>query len=655
MPFELRSPGGLWLLGLAVPLVLLYVLKIRRAELRVASTWLWAAAERDLLAKSPFKRLIAQVPLLLQLAALSLLALAVARPATRGGAIVGDHVAVVVDTSASMGARTPAGTTRMQAAREAARNTVRALGPGADALIVEAGREARIASPLDRDPRRLEAAIDRLEPSDVEGNLGRSLAIAADRLRPLPGDKRIVVVTDRALTDPASLAAVSLPVDVVDVGGSAENSAIVRIDVRSGTDPATKREQVQAFVLLAHYGQKPRDVFVTLRQRNVSEPLASRKLTLGPGGRAPLVLTFEPTPGDRGTGLVAELSPEDALATDDRAYARVPMGKKIPVVLAPGDQAGWLRRALSADPDVELLGSSLATLNSAGVPEDALVVVEGACPSPLPGGDLFIVNPPAGKCRTATVGGEVERPTITSWSEADPRLRFLTLEGVEVSRARKIETEGLGDALVKTRDGVLVSDVSSPGRTGTLVGFDVGESNWPLKASFVLFIRNVVELARTHRARGVTGPARTGEPMTVRVPNDVSQVEIEDPAGKKLSVPAKSGLAVVPEVARAGFYFVSWKGERAGSVLVATNLTSELESDISPKELPRSGGSTLRVARADTIADSHNEWGWVLGALALAFLAFDAWWLTRRPRRVAPDVAGAPRLPDRPTPARGNR
>ena len=50
MPFELRSPAHLWLLGLLVPLVLLYVLRIRREKRTVPSTWLWRSAERDLLA-----------------------------------------------------------------------------------------------------------------------------------------------------------------------------------------------------------------------------------------------------------------------------------------------------------------------------------------------------------------------------------------------------------------------------------------------------------------------------------------------------------------------------------------------------------------------------------------------------------------------------
>ncbi|MCA9593149.1 MAG: VWA domain-containing protein [Myxococcales bacterium] len=647
MPVELKSPGGLWLLGLLVPLVLLYILKVRRQRLRVASTWLWAQAQRDLMAKSPFKRLIMQVPLVLQALALILLALALARPATRGGAIIGDHVAIIVDTSASMGAKTADGTTRMEAARAAAKNVIAALGPGADAMLVEAGSDANIASPLDRDARRLEAAVDRIREQDVEGHLGRAVAIAADRLRQLTGDKRIVVITDGALADPKALLGVTVPLDVVKVGTPVENTAVVRLDVRDGRDPVSKQPQVQAFALVAHYGTQPRDVFVTLRMRNVKEPLASRKVTLKPGERAPVVLTFEPAPADRGMGLIVEVSPPDALAADDRAFGRVPVGRRLPVVLAPGDGNPWVKRALSADPDVDLAGTTVAELPSAGVAPDALVVVDGACPAALPGGDVLILNPPPGRCRTAVVGKSLKTPQITSWADADARLRFLTLDGVQITEAHDIETEGPADALVRSREGTLVSDISIPGRTGTLVSFDVGESNWPLRASFVLFIRNIVELARTHRARGVTGPAQTGAPMRVRVPPGAEKVEVEGPDEKKSEVVARAGLAVVPEVARAGFYFVSWQGARPGSVLVPANLTSDLESDVREKELAKDDGP-VHVAAAADVADAYTDWTWLLAALALLFVVFDVWWLTRKPLVRAPSAADTrPPLPTR--------
>lgn len=78
-------PKALWLGALIAPLVVLYILKVRRDRLRVASTWLWAEAKRDLMARSPFKRLTMQLPLVLEILALAALALAAARRAGRSG------------------------------------------------------------------------------------------------------------------------------------------------------------------------------------------------------------------------------------------------------------------------------------------------------------------------------------------------------------------------------------------------------------------------------------------------------------------------------------------------------------------------------------------------------------------------------------------
>ena len=48
---HLLSPWGLALLAGAVPLVVLYTLKIKRRRQPVSSTWLWTGAQRDLMAK----------------------------------------------------------------------------------------------------------------------------------------------------------------------------------------------------------------------------------------------------------------------------------------------------------------------------------------------------------------------------------------------------------------------------------------------------------------------------------------------------------------------------------------------------------------------------------------------------------------------------
>jgi hypothetical protein len=615
-----------------LPLVLLYVLKVRRERVKVSSTWLWAAAARDIAAKNPFKRLVSQLPLALELLALALLALSLARPATRGGHISGEHVAIVVDTSASMAALEPDGRTRLAHARDAAASVVSALAPGAEAVVIAAGRDARVVSAMDSDPKRLEASLAKLEPSDAEGRMTQAIATATTQLRPFAHGSRLVVVSDGALAERDAFASSTLPLELVRVGEPVDNAGIIRLDIASSEDSATHRDQVEAFAMVENFGLKPRSLYVTLSERNVSEPLASRRIDLGPGERAPVVLTFEPAPGDAGAGLVVELSPHDAFATDDRAFGRVPSGAKLEVVMAPAKSNAWVARALGSDPNVELLGSSVAGLASAGVAPDALVVVDGACPPNLPGADLLLLNPPPGQCGTALVGAAIENPSVTSWAEVDPRLRFLSLDGVELKSAHRLEADSPQAALVQSREGTLIADASTPGRTATVIGFDVGESNWPLKASFVLFMRNVVELARSHRTRFAEAPARTGEPYSLRVPIDVNEVELETPSGEKQKLTARDGLCVVPSLARAGFYYAVYGSKTKGSALFSANLTSERESDLRPKPLPLAQGKAVPVRTSHELADAVTDWSWLLAALALALIACDVFWVTRRPR-----------------------
>jgi len=656
MGLELLNPKGLWLLTGLVPLVVMYILKIRRQRVRVPSTWLWQAAQRDLLAKQPFKRLLAELPLILQILALIALSIAFARPALRGGKIAGDHVAIVIDTSASMGTlvhtKDGAPATRMSEAKRAAADVVSALAPGADALVIEGAKEARLVAPLERDERHLKAAAASVDVRDVEGDLSAAVALAAERLKSLPGKKRIVVITDGALAYDAPLSAAGADLQVITVGDDAENAGIVRVDVRSGVDPSTKHEQVQVFAMVRNYGTKARDVFVTLALQSgattgatkPAEPIASRRLLVPPNDKLPVVLTFEPKATDHGAGIVVQLSPGDALAIDDVAYGRVPTGLKMPVTLASSADYSWVQRALEADPTIDLRKLTLEQLTTVNIEPDAFVIVEGACPDPLPGHDAMVIGPPAGTCLGIDVGKAVDNPTITSWEAGDPRLRFLTLDGVMIARTLELKAQGAGASLVRAPTTTLIADASIPGRMLTIVGFDVAESNWPLKASFVLFVRNVVELARLHRAQGVAGPARTGEPLRVAVPAGTEAITIEGPGlpANGLPVAARLGFAIVPPLERAGLYSLRWTTPHVGGALVSANLTSEKESDVRarPVLVDANAGAGAATVHASKVVDAHNEWGSWLALLAAAIILFDVWWLTRKPRAA---VATAPR------------
>src|SRR5204863_205595 len=133
----------------------------------------------------------------------------------------------------------------------------------------------------------------------------------------------------------------------------------------------------------------------------------------------------------------------------------------------------------------------------------------------------------------------------------------------------QLKAQGAGASLVRAPLTTLIADASIPGRTITIVGFDVAESNWPLQASFVLFVRNVVEQARVHREQGVAGPSRTGEPLRLAVPNGTTSIAIDGPGMKEHDVAAKLGFAIVPPLERVGFYHVRWTAPHIGGALVA--------------------------------------------------------------------------------------
>ncbi|MBC7906311.1 MAG: VWA domain-containing protein, partial [Rhodospirillaceae bacterium] len=492
----------------------------------------------------------------------------------------------------------------------------------------------RVVGPADRDLARVRTRLSSLSALGVEGHLDRAIVLANQQLAQRAGNRRIVVISDEGGLA-AALPQTKVPLSLVKVGEAADNTAIVRLDVGRTQESATRQDRVEVFSEVASFAGAPRDVFVTLKQRGSPTVLASRKLRLEPGQKLPVVLGFDAAPSEAGVGLVVELSPHDALTIDDSAFGRVPPSRRLTTITAPAHHSPWFERALLADPDLELMGVPLADLGTTSIGDDALVVVSGACPSQLPGGDFIILNPPAGACHGAVVGKLIEAPIVTSWDRTDPRLRFITLDGVSLAKARAIDPASAQSVLVRGREGALVVDISEGGRTGTLVGFDVGESNWPLRASFVLFVRNLAEIARAHRASNVVGPARTGSPLRVRVPSAVQQVQLTDPAGQESQLDARGGLAIVPHPNQPGFYLVSYAGEHRGVALSVVNLTSAAESDLraAAGATPAMLGASNTRGRS-SIVEPPADWGFLAAALALALIIAQVLWLTRSPAQV---------------------
>src|SRR5579862_3664840 len=127
----------LWLPPIFGVIILMYILKLRRKDVIVSSTFLWRQVIRDVQANAPFQKLRKNLLLLLQLIIAALVIFALTRPFLRSYGNGGRNIVVVVDTGVSMRA-TDIGPTRLDAGKHIAHDLVDSMRAGDMMMILSA-------------------------------------------------------------------------------------------------------------------------------------------------------------------------------------------------------------------------------------------------------------------------------------------------------------------------------------------------------------------------------------------------------------------------------------------------------------------------------------------------------------------------------------
>ena len=156
------APGAFFL-GLLLPVIVtFYLLKLRRVEREVPSTFLWRRMVRDVEANAPWQRLRPNLLMILQLLFLAALILAIARPFSWAEGAGGQATILILDSSASMAA-VDVKPSRIESAKLRARQLVDELPTNARVTIIDAGREARVLLSSSLDRRQAHLAIDQIQ------------------------------------------------------------------------------------------------------------------------------------------------------------------------------------------------------------------------------------------------------------------------------------------------------------------------------------------------------------------------------------------------------------------------------------------------------------------------------------------------------------
>jgi Ca-activated chloride channel family protein len=606
---SLLAPLALGFLALAIPLVLLYFLKVRRRDRSVSSLLLWHATRREQQTTAVFQRFQRDPLLALQLLALLLLGIALARPVVSGSDSGAQKVVVVLDTSVSMTAGDVAGS-RFAAAQQGALDVVRRLGATAEVTVIEAGISPRVTAAPSRDHANAATAVRTARAREFPSRLPDAIRTARALVSQDPGAE-IHIFTDgtHPPTDPADRDDPRLRWH--GVGRGSDNVGISGFAVRRNSFATAEHQAFLSLVNFSH-SEKSFSFKIDLDGR----VLATRSVSLAPEVRRSIVLPFS---HEGGGLLTARLSVADDLAADNTAHAVIPPPRKIAVLLVTGGNP-FLEHELRADPYVAVEIRRPAQYRG-GMEGFDVVVVDGVSPPAIGRGRFILVNS-APRDVPIEVLSRMERPVVLDWDRSHPIMRHVDPAKVAIEDALRIRPLAAGKALIDSASGPLIYLVEEPDRKVLFVGFDLFKSDFPLHVAFPLVIANAIRWLHPAGLDYGSFQVAAGHPIQLPVESGVTSAWVRTPHGRRAPARIVHGVLSFPDTDEVGVYTV--ETER-GETRIAVNLADAHESNLTPRPLPAPTATTAPPPAP--IAVHREQWAlFVLAALLVLLLEGVLYW-----------------------------
>ncbi len=614
--------------GVAAAIVTgLYLLRLRRRAVVVPFIPLWHRILKDKEATSLFSKLKRVLSLLLQLALLALLVLALGDPRLAGSLVKGRSFVVLVDASASMQA-TDVSPNRLAVAKEEVKNMIRGLGTADRVLIAQMSATVTPMGPMSGDSSAIERALERVTVTDTRADLPRALRFATDTLR---GAERpeIVVVSDGALGEasdsagPVHLGDVKL--SYVKVGTGKRNVGITQFSVRRY--PLDKA-RYEVMLEVTNTGEAAEDIELTLI--GDGQPVDVTKLRLNAGERLP---RFYPNLSGANRTLEATIKllggGHDDLPADDHAFALLPERRRAKILVVSQGNT-YLEAALLLDEylDVtQLSPDAYGRRFPAGATGFDAVLFDAVTPVAPVRADAIYLDP-RGPGAPLAATTELKLPGFDHIDRKHPIVRFLALDDVNIARGHKLVPEP-GDRVVgSSQDGALLVAGTRGGYKFVALGFDVRESDLPLRVAWPLFLIDTINWFTGEDASYLSS-FRTGDVWRIPVASQSAVADLRLPGGATVTVPVHEGRAVFLGD-KAGFYELvpreaSAPGGQKGaeSTLFAANLLDATESRIAPSDQLVVDGRP--AGRLEGLRFGLRGEGWIFLLLAVILITAIEW------------------------------
>jgi hypothetical protein len=531
---------------------------------------------------------------------------------------------------------------------------------------------ANVVQQFTSDAPALRTAIDSIQPTDRRSRLKLAYQLAEaqstfvqEQLRPNQKPD-VFLLSDGRVADGAELTiAGNLKFDPIG-GADTGNVAVVAMSAKRNYE---RPNEVQVFARLANYGPAPVETPVDLLVSPVdpNNPGAKPEFKLRSAARVSLAPErwndpawvdankgqkdekFVPKDGveftlDLPTAAVIKVEHKgvegDVLAADDFAAVVLPPPKALAVLSVTDGANPFLDRALASLNLKNFKTITPEQYNQAVPGEYDVIVFDRFSPAALPPAGNFLyfagLPPPPSKLTAERVNDVpllVKESSVLDWKRDHPILRGLSMNRLYVEEQFRLQLPLEAEVLMDGVKGPMVVLYREGRQTHLTVAFDLIQSNWPMRPTFMAFLYNSMQYLALGESLAARQSIAPGDAPRIPRANllregaeEITRVTINGPGGSQTVDVPRTGDFALPALDRTGVYTLDPPVPQFEQL--AVNLTDDVESNLLPTaaapgnvgEVQATGGGQART----------ELWWWIIACVGLPLLLVEWWVYTRR-------------------------
>jgi Ca-activated chloride channel homolog len=626
----LLFPIGLVFLALSIPIIIFYLLKVKREDLAVSSSFLWRKVIEDKQANAPWQKLQKNWLLLLQLLLLILLVFILSRPFFTSEARAAGNIVVLMDASAGMQA-TDVAPNRFSKAKDEVRSLIDGMGNNDKMTLVAMRSYPEVLVSSSSNKGDLRNALEKVKVTSEPVNARGAITLAAANADRNPGTT-VVVVSNGSFARDDTLPPLRAKVSYVKIGANNENQAITALRVReAGVSP-------QLYVGLHNYALNPAKVSLQTSINN--KVFDTREVDIAASGKIDLTLTNLPSDSRLITAKLTTVGDgKDFLAVDNQAWTvRSAATPQRILVVTTGNT--FLETVLKLLPNYRIFTSDpadYATLKDKNSYD--IYIFDKFSPDVLPAqGGVFMIDPTNSSLFPVT--STVNAPVITNFDKNDPILRYTEPNIISIAQTNQYE--------VPTWARVVASDANKnpviiagerQGQRVVLVGFNLNNSDLAVSYQFPILLTNIMGWLQPLGAVGTVTEVNPGEPVSFSLGTANEQITVQSPVGGALVLKPTNNVAAYTETFVTGVYSVTRRlqatpvanSQGRPNILndnFVVNLFSESASRIEPLDELGLQGIVNPGQTTSSVKTEQEFWQYI--ALAALILLFLEWYIFYR-------------------------